>query len=294
MPNQQIGSAPAVVSEKSYRVSIGMPVFNGAEKIQRALNSLLEQKFEDYEIVISDNGSTDSTKTLIDLYANKCARIRVIYQSENVGALANFRRVLDEAKGEFFFWAAHDDWWSPDFVASAVRTLELNPEAAGCMGTVQYVDHEGKVFATSEPPYGLENPDVFQRVRNYLLNGTTDNLIYGVFRRHVLLNAAFVPSTCPEKCIIMHAVISGPIVDAEGMEYFNEYSFKTAGEVADALKIEGYSFKYEVPVFKQIIKDLRARFGLMEFLQLFAIFVLRNNWHKAYAKNALRKFGIPV
>lgn len=294
MPEQHNRNALLAPVEKSYRVSIGMPVFNGSEKIQRALDSLLAQKFDDYEIIISDNCSTDATRSIIQAYAKEHEHVRVTYQSENVGALANFRRVLDKAGGEYFFWAPHDDRWPEDFVETAVKTLDRYPDAAGCLGTVQYIDREGRIFATSKPPYGLECSNAFQRVRNYLLNGTTDNLIYGVFRRNVLLNAPFVSSIYPEKCIIMHAILSGPIVDAEDMEYFNDYAFKTPDEIVETMKIGGHDFDYEIPVFKQIVHDLKTKFGLLAFLQLFVIFVLKNNWHKAYVKNVLKKLGIPL
>lgn len=90
-------------------VSIGMPVYNGEPFIREALDSLLDQTFTNFELIISDNASTDGTEAICREYASKDERIRYVRQTENRGALANFQFVLDEAVGEYFMWAAHDD-----------------------------------------------------------------------------------------------------------------------------------------------------------------------------------------
>lgn len=96
------------------KVSIGMPVYNGEEFIREALDSLLAQTFTDFELIISDNASTDRTEAICRDYAGKDSRIRYIRQSENMGASDNFQFVLDKAVGEYFMWAAYDDLRSED------------------------------------------------------------------------------------------------------------------------------------------------------------------------------------
>ena len=103
--NQAIPSESA----KLPRVSIGMPVFNGDKFIREALDSLLAQTFTDFELIISDNASTDRTEAICREYAERDKRIRYVRQAENLGPAANFRFVLDEAVGEYFMWAAADD-----------------------------------------------------------------------------------------------------------------------------------------------------------------------------------------
>ncbi len=97
-------------------ISIGMPVYNGAAHLAEALQSLLAQSFTDFEIIISDNCSTDETAHIIARYAARDPRIRAIRQSENTGGLANFRFVLDAARAPFFMWAAYDDWHDPNYL----------------------------------------------------------------------------------------------------------------------------------------------------------------------------------
>lgn len=106
------------------KVSIGMPVYNGEKYIRNALDSLLNQTFPNFELIISDNASTDRTKEICCEYASKDSRIRYFRQAENNGAIANFQFVLDQASGEFFMWAAYDDLWSSNFLKDAVGSLK--------------------------------------------------------------------------------------------------------------------------------------------------------------------------
>lgn len=91
------------------KVTIGMPVYNGQLFVRAALDALLAQTFTDFELIISDNASTDNTESICREYAVRNTRIRYVRHNENRGALANFQYVLDEARGKYFMWAAADD-----------------------------------------------------------------------------------------------------------------------------------------------------------------------------------------
>jgi len=104
------------IARENPKISIGMPVYNGAKYIREALDSLLGQTFTDFELIISDNASTDNTEAICREYAAKDERIRYIRQPHNLGASANFKFVLDEAQGEYFMWAAADDVWDKNWI----------------------------------------------------------------------------------------------------------------------------------------------------------------------------------
>lgn len=116
------------VSAKPPIVSIGMPVFNGDKYLRNAINALLSQSFTDFELIISDNASSDQTEAICRQYADRDSRIKYVRQRENKGACANFKFVLDEARGEYFMWAACDDTHSPDFIEVNFKFLSENPE----------------------------------------------------------------------------------------------------------------------------------------------------------------------
>lgn len=110
------------------KITIGVPVYNGAAGLAAALESILSQSFRNFEMIISDNGSTDATATIAEEYVVKDKRIRYIRQPINLGAMANFRFVLEQACTPYFMWAAADDIRSPDFLHENFSYLEAHPE----------------------------------------------------------------------------------------------------------------------------------------------------------------------
>jgi len=137
------------------KVSIGMPVFNGDQFIRSALDSLLKQTFTDLELIISDNASTDGTERICREYAALDQRIRYVRQSANIGATANFKYVLDSARGDYFMWAACDDTRSPDFIELNLNFLSEHP-----------------AYVASTSPNGFEGHNINrQTFVNFALDG---------------------------------------------------------------------------------------------------------------------------
>ena len=106
------------------RLSIGLPVYNGQHLLARALDSLLAQTFRDFEIIISDNASSDSTPQICRAYARRDRRIRYVRNSRNLGAIANFNRVFELSRAPLFKWAAHDDLYRETYLERCIRLLE--------------------------------------------------------------------------------------------------------------------------------------------------------------------------
>lgn len=114
---------------KTPRVSIGLIVYNGENYLAQAIDSLLAQTFTDFELIISDNASTDGTEQICRDYADKDSRIRYYRADHNHGATWNHNYVIELARGEFFKLAAHDDVCEPGFIEACVDALDENPEA---------------------------------------------------------------------------------------------------------------------------------------------------------------------
>jgi GT2 family glycosyltransferase len=109
-------------------VSIGLPVYNGERSIGKAIATFLAQSFEDFELIISDNASTDGTEAICREAAARDSRVRYIRQPRNLGATGNFKFVLTQARGRYYMWAAADDLRTADFLAENVAVLEVRPE----------------------------------------------------------------------------------------------------------------------------------------------------------------------
>jgi len=106
------------------RVSIGLPVYNGENYLEEAIDSILAQTYKDFELIISDNASTDRTPDICQAYANKDPRIRYYRNEKNIGAAVNFNRVFELSSSEYFKWAAHDDIIAPDYISECIEILD--------------------------------------------------------------------------------------------------------------------------------------------------------------------------
>jgi glycosyltransferase involved in cell wall biosynthesis len=130
------------------KVSIGMPVYNGERTIRKALDSLLSQTFTNFELIISDNASTDSTPKICGEYSKRDHRIHFITQKETRTGWWNFWFVLQEAKCEYFMWAAADDIWESSFIEKNLRILESN---SNIVGSISNADFFGRLISPKNP-----------------------------------------------------------------------------------------------------------------------------------------------
>ena len=119
------------------KVSIGIPVYNGANTLASTIEAAINQDYENLEIIISDNCSTDETQIIAESYRAKDSRIKYVRQEKNFGSTANFSKVFEYSTGEFFMWAAHDDQHSSIFISSCLPILLKDTEAGLCIPKTQ-------------------------------------------------------------------------------------------------------------------------------------------------------------
>ena len=171
-------------------VSIGMPVFNGERTLLAALDSLLAQSFTDFELIISDNASTDQTESICREYAARDNRIRYVRQGTNIGAAANFKFVLAEARGEYFMWAACDDMRSPNFVEVNARFLSANP----CyVASTSPNGFEGMTLdKTNVVDFSLEGDRCARLDRFFEYCWVSHGIFYSLVRTHILRHCEVV------------------------------------------------------------------------------------------------------
>ena len=169
-------------------VSIGMPVYNGAKYIREALDSLLSQTYTDFELIISDNSSTDETQSICEEYAFADKRIKYIRQKENIGATKNFQFVLDEAVGEFFMWAADDDVWSENWVEVLLTEFRKESFLVGVYGKLIHIDDKSNFFEHIANYKNLEYKGLYRRIKYYLEPESLGkaNVFYALFKKDIL------------------------------------------------------------------------------------------------------------
>lgn len=167
------------------RLTIGLPVYNGENYLAESLDALLGQSYEDFEMVISDNASTDGTADICRRYVNRDPRIRYIRQPRNIGLQPNHNFVIRQAKGELFKMASHDDLYGRDLLKCCVKALDEHPEAVIAHCREAMIDTSGNALKLITYSAAVDSPQASQRFRSMLFDGW-DDYTYGVMRTKVL------------------------------------------------------------------------------------------------------------
>ncbi|MEW6582697.1 MAG: glycosyltransferase family A protein [Actinomycetota bacterium] len=126
------------------RLTVGLPLYNGERYLESAAEAILSQTFEDFELLIADNASTDASAEICRGLAARDPRVRYIRHPENIGAALNHNVVVAEARGDLFRWAAHDDLLEPTCLARCVETLdEWGPDTVVAFPRTRMIDADG-------------------------------------------------------------------------------------------------------------------------------------------------------
>jgi glycosyltransferase involved in cell wall biosynthesis len=137
------------------KVAIGIPVYNGANYLTAAIDSILAQSYGDFDLLISDNASTDGTEDICRAYARKDRRIRYIRQPRNLGAAANYNVLVRTSGSPYFKWAAHDDLLAPGFLAACVEVLDRDPTVVLASPASILIDETGAPLPYSPERGGM-------------------------------------------------------------------------------------------------------------------------------------------
>jgi glycosyltransferase involved in cell wall biosynthesis len=170
-------------------VTVAIPTYNRPKLLVRALNSLVDQDYENLEIIISDNASPgNDVETIVELFKAKLKNIRFFKQARNIGALNNFFFLLDQAEGDYFMWLADDDEISKGFISHLTEILIKNTDASCASGNWFLMRNEfsGRLM----PKLEYKNRHWFFRVTKYILFGK-DDFFYGIHRVSTLKKAEY-------------------------------------------------------------------------------------------------------
>jgi glycosyltransferase involved in cell wall biosynthesis len=192
------------------RLSIGLPVYNGERYLAETLDCFLSQSFDDFEIIIGDNASTDLTAEICRSFARRDARVRYHRNEVNLGAIRNYNKVFALARSPLFKWAADDDIYHWQYLEKCVRTLDDDRAVVLAHSKTKFVDDEGKEFAIDDrtgcyvdprtgdrcrpdcPTVG-DNPSALARFQQVLSGALWGTHMFGVIRREVLQRTHLLP-----------------------------------------------------------------------------------------------------
>lgn len=175
-------------------ITVGIPVYNGAKTLRAVLDCLRAQSFEDFEVIVSDNGSTDGSQKMVAEVARLDSRFRLLVQSENIGAKNNFLELARIAQSEFFVWRADDDLCDRDFLATLLSRFDSSPQLALVAPKVIFVHGDGSRNYEEAFEFPLTGTRSTRIGRSLI--GASPSWIFGLWRRSDLLSAldATVPT----------------------------------------------------------------------------------------------------
>jgi glycosyltransferase involved in cell wall biosynthesis len=181
---------------------IGLPVYNGASYLPAALDSLLSQSFGDFQVVISDNCSTDDTAAICCDFAARDHRLRYTRTLRNIGAGPNFNRAFALSRAPLFKWMAHDDLLAPGALDRMMAMMAAEPKVVVVHSRLLLVDDDGEPLAVAadgrvldrvkrpfhrlEPPHLAEGSRPSQRFGEALRQMNWCTAIFGIMRSDAL------------------------------------------------------------------------------------------------------------
>ena len=269
-----------------HRLSIGLPVYNGEKFLQNRLDGILSQTFSDFELIISDNASTDSTADICKEYALKDNRILYIRQENNIGPFNNGKFVLDKAQNEYFVFAAVDDLWKPTFLEKNIKVLDSDDNVVGsisrCSRYGPYIE-DFSIF-----PEDSFNIRFYKKIRRYFrkygsvsatgsydkrirsfLKSLSGQNIYSVFRTNHFKNVFPI-----EHIIAIDAIIILKILKFGEIHLVDE----------DLLCF--YSGGFSSEGMKNLLSDIKiGRLGIFFPATHFTIWCIKNLGYKIFLKN---------
>jgi glycosyltransferase involved in cell wall biosynthesis len=176
--NESMSTAPFL--------SIGLSLSNGDRFLEAAIESILNQTFRDFELIISDNCSSDSSGEICRRFAAQDSRIRY-YRAEHVMSAGwNLRDVYFKATGKYFKWATHDDMIQPDFLRLCIDALEADDSLIVAHTLTRCIDESGQFVESNDERLRTSSLDPVVRARDLLLKGHGGNPLSGLIRLDAL------------------------------------------------------------------------------------------------------------
>lgn len=208
------------------RVSIGVPVYNGASLIRQSLSNLAEQSFRDFDVVISDNASTDGTTEICEDFARKDPRFRVVRRDVTSTAMQNFLFVRRQTQSPLFMWRAFDDLSTPNFIQELVAVHDAQPGIALAAPAIL------RRFGTAKPdrivPYPSQPSGSRVSVLLHRMRWMQAGWFYGLWRLEAAeaatdtVYAQFPDGWAADYLALLHAALHGGIAGTNACAFHQQ------------------------------------------------------------------------
>lgn len=198
------------MTQNQPRVTIGMPVYNGENYLEEAIDSILAQTYTDFELVISDNASTDRTEEICCAYVARDNRVRYVRNKTNLGASKNYNALVNLARGEYFKWSAHDDLCAPEFLEKCVEVLDRDESIVLTYPRTRVIDQDGNVINEPSAKPDLASPRPHKRFFECVCKFHPQVAVFGLIRLDVLKKTRLIDSfSSSDRTLLGELVLRG-------------------------------------------------------------------------------------
>jgi glycosyltransferase involved in cell wall biosynthesis len=214
------------MQNKSPRVSIGMPVYNSEQFLEQSLAAILTQTYSDFELIISDNASTDHTEDICRAHLARDPRIHYHRNQTNLGASKNYNMTFQLSRGEYFRWASYDDLIARDTLAKCVEVLDNEPQYIACHTRSVNIDHNGEFIEYYDDNFGFASTQPHRRFRNFLerIDDYDCNAVFGLMRRSVLEKTSLIGNYhSSDKVLLAELVLRGKFFEIPEYLFFRRF-----------------------------------------------------------------------
>ncbi len=212
----------------SYRslVSVAVPVRNGEAYVADTIQSILDQDYQNLEVIITDNASDDNTGAICQTFADRDRRVRYVRNAENLGAGPNHNLGFRLSRGDFFKWCAADDLISPNFISACVAVLQRTPEAVIAFPTVKSIDETGSVIplvGRCMTPHRPDDSPTQRFFRDLIDRGTCTNFeVFGLVRTKVMGKTCLQQSYYgADQTLVSELALHGSFVNVDEAVLYN-------------------------------------------------------------------------
>ncbi|HEX2244665.1 MAG TPA: glycosyltransferase family 2 protein, partial [Gammaproteobacteria bacterium] len=212
-PQQTAKFAPAYIGKAAPPISIGLPVYNGERYLQRCLRSVVSQSMTDFELVIADNCSTDSTEEICRELARQDPRVRYLRRDRNVGLIQNHNRLVWETNGELMAYVAADDEYCPLRLERLAQSLGSSPNAILAFSDVTEIDEKGAAIGSWHNECRTDHPVPGVRLYELYAKPHYAYQFFGLIRKKVLIRTMLhSPLLCGDRILLAELALNGPFV----------------------------------------------------------------------------------
>jgi len=214
------------MASKAPLISVGLPVYNGERFLAEAIDSVLAQSCGDFELVVSDNASTDGTEECCRAYEQRDERVRYVRQPQNLGAAKNYNVVFEAARGRYFKWLAGDDMCAPDFLRDTLAALEQDSAGKAVLAfpRTRWIDeHGGTLSEDGDLPW--DGKSAHTRLRALLAHKQNSHLhkcspVCGLIRSDALRKTRLIgPFNSSDKVLLVELALLGDYIEIEAHHF---------------------------------------------------------------------------